>query len=171
MLLGASHSWFPMTLSALSSPSTTDKLGQLIEMNWAELEECESAREVKLKRKLLKGLAPYSEDQIWQAVAKKKSASGIMFIVGLELDMSLIRGKGRTAAVTSVSSVVLPFSLGLLVSIVLHDAGTWFVTVDGVYSTFSTVYGVAGRATITWIDANHIHSTGVNTVGDLYRVR
>jgi Kef-type K+ transport system membrane component KefB len=45
-----------------------------------------------------------------------------MFIVGLELDMSLIRGKGRVAAVTSVSSVILPFSLGLLASIVLHDA-------------------------------------------------
>ena len=45
-----------------------------------------------------------------------------MFIVGLELDMSLIRGKGRVAAVTSISSVVLPFSLGLLASIVLHDA-------------------------------------------------
>jgi Kef-type K+ transport system membrane component KefB len=45
-----------------------------------------------------------------------------MFIVGLELDMSLIRGKGRVAAVTSISSVVLPFALGLLASIVLHDA-------------------------------------------------
>ncbi|HYF47738.1 MAG TPA: cation:proton antiporter, partial [Acidimicrobiales bacterium] len=45
-----------------------------------------------------------------------------MFIVGLELDMSLIRGKGRLAAVTSLSSVVLPFGLGLLASGVLHDA-------------------------------------------------
>jgi Kef-type K+ transport system membrane component KefB len=45
-----------------------------------------------------------------------------MFIVGLELDMSLIRGKGRVAAVTSISSVVTPFALGLLASIVLHDA-------------------------------------------------
>src|SRR5262249_448120 len=50
----------------------TDKLGQLIEMNWAELEECESAREVKLKRKLLKGMATYSDDQIWEAVGRKK---------------------------------------------------------------------------------------------------
>lgn len=75
MLLGASNSWFPMMLSALSIPSTTDKLGQLIELNWAELEECESAREVKLKRKLLKGLATYSEDQIWEAVEKKKSGA------------------------------------------------------------------------------------------------
>jgi hypothetical protein len=77
ILLGASNSWFPVMLSALSIPSTTDKLGQLIEMNWAELEECESAREVKLKRKLLKGLSTYSEDQIWEAVAKKKSSEGV----------------------------------------------------------------------------------------------
>ena len=75
ILLGASNSWFPMTLSVLSIPTTTDKLGQLVEMNWAELEECESAREVKMKRKLLKGLAIYSEDQIWEAVEKKKDAS------------------------------------------------------------------------------------------------
>lgn len=75
ILLGASNSWFPMTLSALSIPSTTDKLGQLIEQNWAELEECESAREVKLKRKLLRGLATYSDEQVWAAVEQKKSGT------------------------------------------------------------------------------------------------
>ena len=42
ILLGASNSWFPIMLSVLSIPSTTDKLGQLVELNWAELEECES---------------------------------------------------------------------------------------------------------------------------------
>ena len=41
LLLGASNSWFPLMLSALSIPSTTDKLGQLIEANWVELENCE----------------------------------------------------------------------------------------------------------------------------------
>lgn len=71
ILLGASNSWFGVPLSALSIPSTTDKLGQLIETNWAELEECESAREVKLKRKLFKGIATYSDEQIWEAVEKK----------------------------------------------------------------------------------------------------
>lgn len=45
-----------------------------------------------------------------------------MFIIGLELDMGLIRGKGRLAAVTSLSSVALPFTLALLVSPVLHNA-------------------------------------------------
>lgn len=75
ILLGASNSWFPMMLSALSIPSTTDKLGQLIEQNWAELQECESPREVKLKRKLLRGLAAYSDDAIWAAVDQKKNVS------------------------------------------------------------------------------------------------
>jgi hypothetical protein len=72
ILLGASNSWFPITLSVLSIPSTTDKLGQLVELNWAELEECVAARDVKLKRKLLKGLYAYTEDQIWEAVEKKQ---------------------------------------------------------------------------------------------------
>ena len=75
ILLGASNSWFPMMLSVLSIPSTPDKLGQLIEQNWAELEECESPRDVKMKRKLLRGMASYSEEQIWQAVENKKSGS------------------------------------------------------------------------------------------------
>lgn len=52
-----------------------------------------------------------------------------MFIIGLELDMTLIRGKGRLAAVTSLSSVVLPFGLGVLASVVLFDAG--YGVVDG----------------------------------------
>ena len=75
ILLGASNAWFPMTLSALSIPSTTDKLGQLVDMNWGELAECESAREIKLKRKLLRGLGAFGEDQIWAAVEKKKSGA------------------------------------------------------------------------------------------------
>ncbi len=73
ILLGASNSWFPIMLSVLSIPSTTDKLGQLVEWNWAELEECESARDVKLKRKLLKGLGAYDEDQIWEVVEQRKT--------------------------------------------------------------------------------------------------
>jgi hypothetical protein len=75
ILLGASNSWFPITLSVLSIPTASDKLGQLVEMNWAELDECESDRDVKMKRKLLRGLATYSEEEIWKAVEKKKSAS------------------------------------------------------------------------------------------------
>src|SRR4029453_15886249 len=43
-----------------------------------------------------------------------------MFIVGLEVDIGLIRGKGRLAAVTSITSVILPFTLGMLAASALH---------------------------------------------------
>jgi hypothetical protein len=76
ILLGASNSWFPIMLSVLSIPTTTDKLGQLVEWNWIELQECESAREVKLKRKLLKGLHAYTDEQVWEAVLRRKETGG-----------------------------------------------------------------------------------------------
>ncbi len=43
-----------------------------------------------------------------------------MFIVGLELDLSLIRGKGKVAATVSICSVVTPFTLGVLLAVWLH---------------------------------------------------
>ena len=45
-----------------------------------------------------------------------------MFIVGLELDLGLIEGKGRIAATISVCSVALPFALGAALAVWLHDA-------------------------------------------------
>lgn len=45
-----------------------------------------------------------------------------MFIVGLELDLGLIRGKERTAAVISLSSIALPFSLGVALATLLHSS-------------------------------------------------
>src|SRR6478752_4747171 len=43
-----------------------------------------------------------------------------MFIVGLELDMLLIRGRERTAGTISAASVALPFALGAGLSILLY---------------------------------------------------
>lgn len=36
-----------------------------------------------------------------------------MFVVGLELDVSLVKGRGKVAGSVSICSIVLPFSLGL----------------------------------------------------------
>ncbi len=49
-------------LSVLSIPTTSHRLGRLVELNWADLLECQSAREVMLRRKLLKGLASFTDD-------------------------------------------------------------------------------------------------------------
>jgi Kef-type K+ transport system membrane component KefB len=43
-----------------------------------------------------------------------------MFIVGLELDVTLIRGKERAAATISLASVVLPFGMGIGLAVWLH---------------------------------------------------
>lgn len=46
-----------------------------------------------------------------------------MFIVGLELDFNLIKGRARLAAAVSLSSIVLPFGFGALLAVlVLHHA-------------------------------------------------
>jgi Kef-type K+ transport system membrane component KefB len=45
-----------------------------------------------------------------------------MFLVGLEVDLSFIRGRERIAFSVSVSSIVLPFALGLLLASVLYAA-------------------------------------------------
>jgi Kef-type K+ transport system membrane component KefB len=44
-----------------------------------------------------------------------------MFVVGLELDTKLIKGRGRVAASVSISSIVLPFSLGVALAAVLPE--------------------------------------------------
>ncbi len=43
-----------------------------------------------------------------------------MFLVGLELDPKLLRGKSHTAVVTSHASILAPFLLGALLSLVLY---------------------------------------------------
>lgn len=51
-----------------------------------------------------------------------------MFIVGLELDMNLIRGKERIAAVISVCSIIAPFAFGIGLAYALYASHD---TVDG----------------------------------------
>ncbi|MGH9125074.1 MAG: cation:proton antiporter [Acidimicrobiales bacterium] len=45
-----------------------------------------------------------------------------MFIVGMEVDLNLIRGKERVAGVISLSSIALPFGLGILLASAIHSS-------------------------------------------------
>lgn len=47
-----------------------------------------------------------------------------MFIVGLEVDLSLIRGRKRAAGAVAAGSIVLPFALGAGVALVLYPLHT-----------------------------------------------
>ena len=83
ILLGASNSWFPTALSALSIPRSVDKLGKLVEEQWAELKDTDDIDEVRLLRKKLQkfqSLIPlfteFSDDQIWAAIDAKRAGGG-----------------------------------------------------------------------------------------------
>jgi hypothetical protein len=75
--LGATNMWFSRTLSALSIPSSTDPLEQLVEQDLAALfEEAESERDVKLLRKGHPRYDLYADAQIWAAIVKVRMLDG-----------------------------------------------------------------------------------------------
>jgi len=81
ILLGASNSWFPMSLSALSLPSSTDKLQGLVEQNWPVLEGATSIEALAAILQTLRALGQmpeltkYSPENIWEKVLRKRSAA------------------------------------------------------------------------------------------------
>jgi len=78
MLQGASNSWFAVILSALSLPTAPDQLSQLVDDHWVTLEKAQSQQNIELLRQVgqLNDFAKFSEQQIWEAVQKKRSGGG-----------------------------------------------------------------------------------------------
>lgn len=77
ILLGASNSWFPITLSALHVPTASKKLEQLVDYHWSKLEAAVSLEIVTAFRKIgqLSAFAEYGDEEIWQAILKKRGAA------------------------------------------------------------------------------------------------
>ncbi len=62
-----------------------------------------------------------------------------MFLVGLEVDLSFIRGREKVAVSVSVASIVLPFALGVLLASYLHGNHDVFTAENGDTSAISYV--------------------------------
>lgn len=82
ILLGASNSWFPTALSALSIPRSIDKLGKMVEEQWGELKDTEDMDELRLLRKkihkfqsLIPLFSEYSDEELWIAIEAKRSGA------------------------------------------------------------------------------------------------
>jgi hypothetical protein len=80
--LGATNSWFPITLSALAIPQTEDPITQLIEDGWEFFEDLDSEDQVSLTVKTLKktgalpGIDKYPTAEIWSAIEAYKTRDG-----------------------------------------------------------------------------------------------
>ncbi|OIP71512.1 MAG: hypothetical protein AUK48_12380 [Oscillatoriales cyanobacterium CG2_30_44_21] len=81
MLLGASNSWFSLSLSALSIPNAENKLEQYIDSYWLTLGEADGADTLKILLKILQKqgkayeLENYDIQEIWEAIAKRNHGS------------------------------------------------------------------------------------------------
>ncbi len=78
ILQGASNSWFPVMLSALAVPHSTDKLAQLVDDNWVTLEKATNLEILQAFRQIgqMKEFADYKDAEIWEAVQKKRTGGG-----------------------------------------------------------------------------------------------
>ncbi len=74
VLLGATNSWFPITLSALAIPLTRDPITQLVRDGWDNFVDVESIVEVKaiikvlVKNGIIPGINEYSPEEVWSVI-------------------------------------------------------------------------------------------------------
>ena len=80
ILLGASNSWFPVTLAVLSIPGTDSSLGQLVEAHWATLKEISAESELNLLRRIgqLKAFSKYSDNDLWEEIQRQQEPDAIV---------------------------------------------------------------------------------------------
>lgn len=74
ILLGASNTWFPVTMSVLSVPSRASELAQLVDDHWGTLREVTSPEVLRAFRNTgqLLQFAAYSDDEIWEAIEDRR---------------------------------------------------------------------------------------------------
>src|SRR5207247_1923550 len=79
ILLGASNSWFPLVMSALSlPPQAQDKLGRLVEEHWKDLKDFPSFEVAKFNTapSRMPAFVEFSAEQIWAAIEAKRQGGG-----------------------------------------------------------------------------------------------
>jgi hypothetical protein len=74
ILLGASNSWFPITLSALSVPTASNRLAQRVDEHWVVLEKATTREVLEAFRQIgqLRAFAQFSDDALWSAITARR---------------------------------------------------------------------------------------------------
>lgn len=75
ILLGASNTWFPVSLSALSIPQATNKLAQVVEEHWGELKDIPNLDVLKYvgAPSRMPFLADYDLAEVWEEIERQKA--------------------------------------------------------------------------------------------------
>ena len=75
LLQGASNAWFPVMLSALSVPQSSNLLKQLVTDHWSELYDLEGEADIaKMRRRnLLRDFSGVSDAELWVAIQEKQA--------------------------------------------------------------------------------------------------
>ena len=74
MTQGASNTWFPILLSALSIPQSSNLLKQLVTDHWSDLYDIEGENDIaKIRRRnLLRDFADYPDADLWAAIEEHR---------------------------------------------------------------------------------------------------
>ncbi|MFC3767676.1 DrmB family protein [Paenibacillus sp. GCM10012303] len=94
VLLGATNSWFPITLSVLAIPIQNNLLNQLVSDGWEDFIDVESLDELRgtirtlSRRGSLPGISEYDPQEVWQEIQNKKNGQSLEEDVS-ELDIKV----------------------------------------------------------------------------------
>ena len=74
ILLGASNLWFPVTISTVAIPASSDRLDQLVESNWNILMNANTVEVLQAfwNAQVLTDFIGFTIDQVWGAVERKR---------------------------------------------------------------------------------------------------
>lgn len=91
VLLGATNSWFPITLSALAIPLARDPVSQLVQDGWDYFADLDSEAEVAVAVKTLKktgalsGIDKHSAKTIWDITQSIKAGTAGMVVTAADI--------------------------------------------------------------------------------------
>jgi len=87
VLLGATNSWFPISLSVLAIPIEKNQLSQLILDGWNYFSDVESLEEVRIviktltKSSSLPGIESYDSQEVWKIIKEKREGTFVESLI------------------------------------------------------------------------------------------
>ena len=103
ILLGATNSWFPITISSLAIPLASDPVAQLVEENWDVFNDVESLEELRItirtlvKRNAVPGIDKHTPKAIWNEIESRRRRDGESDLV-TDVDMKVPEWEVFTAS-------------------------------------------------------------------------